>query len=345
MQAGQTIGSYRIVRPLGKGGMGAVYEVAHEKLGVHYALKTFTLDHGNVDFMRERFLAEGRVLARLRHPNLVRVFDLDVDAATGTPYFVMDLVTYKDGEPHTLADVEEGGADESTLAQWYRELLDALKYVHAQGIVHRDVKPGNILLSVDRHVLLSDFGVSRFFGEDIRGELDLNRTITSATAGGRLVMGTVAFMAPEIKHGEEATPASDFYALGMVFFRLLTGMWYEPNDTARHLLEGFEYNWDAVLLPLLSASPADRRPHLPRLRDEEGQTAASAVTTVAAACIAEPDAGKPEVKRRGLWIGVAVAVIVAVMLGAGWLWRSGKADANAKDEALDDPFRILESVK
>ena len=341
MQPGQTIGSYQIVRPLGKGGMGAVYEVKHEKLGVHYALKTFTLDHGNVDFMRERFLAEGRVLARLRHPNLVRVFDLDVDAATGTPYFVMDLVTYKDGEPHTLADVDEGGADEATLVQWFRELLDALRYVHAQGIVHRDVKPGNILLSADRHVLLSDFGVSRFFGDDIRGELDLNRTITSAAAAGRLVMGTVAFMAPEIRRGEEATPASDFYALGMVFFRLLTGMWYEPNDTARQLLEGFDYDWEAALLPLLSASPADRHPHLPKLRTEDGETAASAVTTIVAAPAAEkPNDVSLSGRRRGLWIcaGVALAVLA---LAVGWWWHT-RSESSAQ---VDDPYYIPESIK
>ena len=79
LQPNDQIGAYRVVRPLGKGGMGSVYEVVHVKLGVHYALKTFTLDHGYVELLKERFMAEGRVLARLRHPNLVRVFDLDID--------------------------------------------------------------------------------------------------------------------------------------------------------------------------------------------------------------------------------------------------------------------------
>ena len=126
----EQIGVYRIVRPLGQGGMGAVYEVVHEKLGVHYALKTFTLDHGHVDLLKERFLAEGRILARLHHPNLVRVFDLDFDVATQTLYFVMDLVLYKDGEPYTLADVEDGSADEKRVARWFGQLAAALDYIH-----------------------------------------------------------------------------------------------------------------------------------------------------------------------------------------------------------------------
>ena len=79
LSPGIIIGSYRVVRPLGVGGMGAVYEVEHTTLGVHYALKTFTLEKANADLFRKRFLAEGRLLARLSHPNLVRVFDLAYD--------------------------------------------------------------------------------------------------------------------------------------------------------------------------------------------------------------------------------------------------------------------------
>lgn len=98
LREGDEIGPYRIVRALGQGGMGAVYEVEHAKLGVHYALKTFTLDHGHVDLFRRRFLSEGKVLARLRHPHIVRVFDLDVLDGGELAYFVMELVHYKDGD-------------------------------------------------------------------------------------------------------------------------------------------------------------------------------------------------------------------------------------------------------
>ena len=99
LTTGQQIGTYRIVRLLGKGGMGAVYEVEHMQLGVHYALKTFTLEEGHVEVLKNKFLTEGKVLARLHDPRLVRVFDLNFDETTGMPYFVMDLVLSEDGKP------------------------------------------------------------------------------------------------------------------------------------------------------------------------------------------------------------------------------------------------------
>ena len=97
-KAGQVIGPYKIIRCIGCGGMGEVYEVEHESLGVRYALKTFVYKGGKSwPMLRAKFMEEGQVLARLRHPNLVRVFDLSIDGATGVAYYVMDLVLYKDG--------------------------------------------------------------------------------------------------------------------------------------------------------------------------------------------------------------------------------------------------------
>ena len=198
-----TIGVYRIVRLLGKGAMGAVYEVVHTQLGVHYALKSFTLESGHVDVLKEKFLAEGRVLARLRHPNVIRVFDLSFDEATKTPYFVMDLVLDKDGTPRTLSDGAGEGLEEETIRQWFAELASAVDYIHAQGIVHRDIKPGNVLLAADGRVVLSDFGVLRLFSDRLRREVKAAPTIVTAAKDSRLVMGTHGYMAPEVERGEE----------------------------------------------------------------------------------------------------------------------------------------------
>ena len=253
------IGVYRVIRLLGRGGMGAVYEVVHEKLGVHYALKTFTLDHGHVELLKERFLAEGRILARLHHPRLVRVFDLDVDSATQTIYFVMDLVLYKDGEPYTLADVEDGSVEEERLASWFGQLASALDYIHNAGIVHRDIKLGNILLDASGGVVLSDFGVSRFCSGQLRRDLQLERTVVSGEAStGALIMGTAGYMAPEVRRGEDATAASDAYSLGIVIFRLLTGIWYENRQKFWDLLEPFDGTWRGILTKLLSEDPRER---------------------------------------------------------------------------------------
>lgn len=269
---GHLLGNYRIVRLLGQGGMGAVYEVEHLKLGVRYALKTYTLDHGEVELFRKRFLAEGKMLARLDHPNLVRVFDLDIDEETGTLYYVMNLVLYKDGETRTLDDIEPGGADEDTLLQWFTELCAALAYVHSMGIVHRDIKLNNILLTPDKHVVLSDFGISRVIDNQLRKNVGVSRTMVSgARTTSRMVVGTEGYMAPEVLRGEEATPAADVYALGVVFFKLLTGVWYDPCLAARKrkntatvasavsLLNEFEYPWKDVLPAMLDEN-GHRRP-------------------------------------------------------------------------------------
>ena len=253
-----TIGVYRIIRLLGKGAMGAVYEVVHTQLGVHYALKSFTLKDGHIDILKEKFLAEGRVLARLHHPNVVRVFDLNFDEATQTPYFVMDLVVYKDGSPHTLADVEVSDLDEEFVFQWFTELASALDYIHAQGIVHRDIKLNNILLSADKHVILSDFGVLRLFSDRLRNEVRASTTMAAEVTNSRLVMGTRGYMAPEVERGEEATPAADVYSLAVMIVYLLTGAWYEPGSRVLELLETLRLPWTKVLPQMLAEDPAER---------------------------------------------------------------------------------------
>ncbi len=169
--AQDVIGSYRIVRPLGQGGMGTVYEAEHRTLGTHCALKVFALDHGRVELFRQRFLAEGKALARLRHPNLARVFDLDLLENGRRAYFVMDLVLDKDGRARTLADLEPGEADEKRLAAWFAQLASALDYVHDVGIVHRDIKLNNIFLNETGGVTLGDFGIAKFEGERILREV------------------------------------------------------------------------------------------------------------------------------------------------------------------------------
>ena len=263
---GFVVGSYRVLRELGAGGMGAVYEVEHVTLGVHYALKTFTMEKGHAELFRNRFLAEGRLLARLSHPNLVRVFDLAWDEENGLLYYVMDLVLYKDGEAYTLADVEQGSADEEHLMQWFAELCQALAYIHAQGIVHRDIKLNNILLAPERKVVLSDFGISKVLGGRLRADLDVSQTMvatTDAASGGKLIMGTKGYMAPEVLRGEEVTPAADVYSLGVVFFKLLTGVWYDKSLVTHgradlNLLKHFENRWQDILPQMLDEDPAKR---------------------------------------------------------------------------------------
>ena len=259
-RSGDAVGSYRIVRRIGEGGMGVVYEAEHATLGVRYALKTFTLCHGDVDFLRGRFMAEGKTLARIVHPNMARVFDLGT-LPDGTPYFVMDLVLDDKGDARTLSDISPDEFDDSSRLRWLRSIASALDCIHAEGIVHRDIKLDNMLLNAKGDAVLVDFGVSRYVQGGIKREIGVEKTFIAAAgeAARRQVIGTSGYLAPELLRGEEATEASDVYALGVAFFRLLTGLWYEPGTDALSLLEPLEGPWRRILPPMLDEDP-DKRP-------------------------------------------------------------------------------------
>ena len=242
--------------------MGSVFEVELPD-GTRRALKRFSADHGNIEFLKERFVSEGRVLKRLSHPRLVHVQDIGIDA-DGHPYFMMDLVLDAAGESTTLESVRAAGkVSETDAERFYTDLVEALRYCHAQGVVHRDVKLNNILIDAEGHAVLSDFGISRIVNADLRDELQVSTTfVTGETSGTRPVMGTYWYLAPELRTGGTATPASDWYALGIMFFRLLTGLWYEPDTNAFDLLAPYDKVWTKRLKKLLAVNPAERHPRI-----------------------------------------------------------------------------------
>lgn len=257
------LGAYRIVRLLGKGGMAAVYEAVHEQLGTRVALKVFaTEDTANLAFKRKRFLAEGKVLARLSHPRIVHVYDLAVDQETGTPYFSMDLVLSPSGNPQTLEDARLAGVDEHRVAGWLADLCEGLAYIHGEGVVHRDVKLENVLIGPDGRAVLSDFGISRIFDKSLREQIDLTMVTIVDDGATPFRLGTGHYMAPELKKPvpASATPASDAWALGVLVFRLLTGIWYEQGTKVLDMLAGYDLAWPAVMERLCAERPADRLP-------------------------------------------------------------------------------------
>ena len=242
---------YRIGRLLGKGGMADVYE-AEAADGRHVALKVFRSEKGS-RFLEERFMAEAKLLKTLYHPSIVRVHDCGVDTATGRAWFAMDLVLDADGNATTLENVRRRGtvADE-TLRNWFAEASDALEYLHRCGIVHRDVKLENLLVGADGHVRLADFGVSRIIDPQLMTDLGVSATfVTGETTGTRPVMGTYFYLPQDVRAGQPATAATDGYALGVAFFRLLTGIWYEPDTNVLELLAPFPPFWREHLRPLL----------------------------------------------------------------------------------------------
>ena len=261
-EEGSIIGNYRIIRPLGEGAAGTVYEVEDVRTGKRLALKAFTPRKGNSPLWRKKFLAEAKLLAKLDDPNIVKVHDSGIDGETDVPFFVMDEVVYKDGLPHTLDDVDTSDLDEDFIKMWFEDLASALDYIHAMGVIHRDVKCTNVLIRPDMHVMLSDFGVSKIFSDSLAKELQITRTAPVFTSGGsqktKFMMGTAGYMAPEVVRGEPATRNSDVYSLGVLIFRLLTGIWYEPGTGVVEMLKMYEYRWDKVLPWMLAENPKAR---------------------------------------------------------------------------------------
>lgn len=252
-------GEYEVVRPLGKGGMSEVYEVENVRLGSRHALKLFTYEKEDAE-VRERFLAEGKILARLRHPRIVKVVDFGTDGASGRPYFVMDLVCDEHGQVRSLAEVQPGMADEEMVGRWYDDLREGLNYIHANGVIHRDLKLQNVLIGPDGHAVLADFGISKVF--DAHGDgttlVEAVNTVCKLRDGHSLVMGSVGYMAPELELGVAASRESDLYALGVIVYRLLTGSWCDARTDVVSALDTYSPVWGRILPKLLHTNPQGR---------------------------------------------------------------------------------------
>jgi len=256
----RTIGGLKVVRLIGKGGMSEVYEVEDPRLGSRHALKLFTYPKDDAE-VRARFETEGRLLAKLSHPRIVKVTDIGKDEASGRPYFVMDLVLDPEGAVKTLGDVPDGGADEATVGMWYDDVRDGLAYIHANGVVHRDLKLQNIMIGPDGHAVIADFGVSRIFNPAGRGDtvVDPVQTILRLRDGKNLVMGSIGYMAPEVEMGMPATPESDWFSLGVITYKLLTGIWCDAKTDIGETLETYDPVWKKIIPKLLHSNPAGRK--------------------------------------------------------------------------------------
>jgi serine/threonine-protein kinase len=209
----QLDGRYEIVRLLGQGGMAAVYEVRH--LGLHstHALKVLNPDLARNDELRGRFLSEGRIQARLRHPNIVQVTEIVTTPVAG---LVMD---YVDGP--TLAGFceQKGPLDVPTVLEVFLPVLDAVDEAHKAHVVHRDLKPDNIMLGRDSRgrlmPMVTDFGIAKMLLEESASK-------KKTRAGAR--MGTLLYMSPEqIRGAEEVDARSDIFALGAILYEAVTG--------------------------------------------------------------------------------------------------------------------------
>jgi serine/threonine protein kinase len=209
--AGRLLGAYRLIREIGRGGMGAVYlaERADDQYEKQVAVKLLPLGLGNAS-ARERFLAERRVLAQLEHAGIARLVDGGV-AEDGTPYFIME---YVDGLPITAYCDGALCCIEDRL-RLFLQVCDAVEYAHRHQVVHRDLKPANILVTADGRAKLLDFGIAKV----LDGDSNLASTLTQW--GGSPL--TPSYASPEQLAGKAIGVTSDVYQLGVLLYQLLTG--------------------------------------------------------------------------------------------------------------------------
>lgn len=246
-------GRYRIVRLLGRGGMGSVYLADDMELQRQVALKVPLMGRNDESEIVERFDREARSAARLRHPNICQVYD--VGQIDGVRYLTMAFV---EGRP--LSNLR--GASQPEIIRAVRKIACALEVAHRQGVIHRDLKPTNVMLDEQGEPVVMDFGLARLLDQQ---------------AGPRLtqlgmIVGSPSYMAPEQVCGQEVGPATDVYSLGVILYELLTDrlpftaelvplinkVMHEPPPSPSALRPDLDAGLEAVCLKMLAKSSADR---------------------------------------------------------------------------------------
>jgi eukaryotic-like serine/threonine-protein kinase len=303
------IANYRIVRELGAGGMGVVYEAVDQMLERRVAIKAIKEEIAQQPDLIERFRAEAVMLARLSHSSIATLYSFFRE---GDRYFM--VMEFVEGRTVEKLLTQSGAIAPATSASILRQTLDAMAHAHRMGVLHRDIKPANIIVRDDGTAKVTDFGIARILGS------------SRMTRDGRII-GTLEYIAPERIRGEEADIRSDLYSAGVVLYEMLTGRLPFVRDTdfslmQAHLnepppLEGaVPAQFEAVLERALAKSPAERFSSAEEFRDALASTVptrpASALPPTRLAEVPHAAASsftQPKV--------LAIAVLSAVLLLSG----------------------------
>ena len=356
------LGRYRLIERLALGGSAEVWRAHDEQLDRPVAVKRLHPHLLPDESSRKRLAAEARAAASLSHPVIVDIYD--VDATGDAPALVMELV---DGESLSARIARSGPLEPREAASMAADIAEALFHAHQRGVVHRDVKPGNVLLASDGRTKLVDFGIAHSLAESAE-----RLTMTGT------VVGTMSAMAPEQLVGGPITPRTDLYGIGVVLYEALTGRPPYPGGSPVALaeaqragpppLDGIDPTLAGIVAACLAVEPENRPLHagalavalrswlagdaVPAIAMAPTGTHLStvdtgAVTTVAPAPVARAEAapGPPRARsRRGLLLGVAallgtavIAVALASMTNPGLADESPSATPIASPSAASTP--------
>ncbi|MBI1739247.1 MAG: protein kinase, partial [Acidobacteria bacterium] len=310
---GKTLSHYKILEQIGAGGMGVVYRARDERLERDVALKVLPADALPDEDARKRFRKEALALSSLNHPNIATVFDFDHQE--GVDFLAMEFIA---GE--SLAEkLQRGPLSEKEIASLGGQIASALDEAHEHGVVHRDLKPGNVMVTPKGQAKVLDFGLAKLLRSG--GDADLTRSVTETKA----VAGTLPYMAPEQLSGEPLDARTDIHALGAVLYEMATGqrpfreqsvprltdaILHQPPVSARVVNARVSPELDRIILKCLEKDPENRYQSAKEVAVDLRRLASPTGTTAAAPAVS---VGR---KRPGvvLTAGIALVAVAAVLL-------------------------------
>ncbi len=366
LPAGERLGDYQVLRLLGRGGMGEVYLAEHSRLGRQYALKLLPAQLSEQEGFRRRFETEARTLAQMRHPNIVDIVYASEDK--GRHYLVMEYVS--GGSLDDYLGQKGGTLPDDEAKDLLRQLLQGLDYAHAQHVVHRDLKPANLLRTADGILKITDFGLARVVGEEfmqslvqqsiqlsltggatILGQSVGASTVLGGMSGAAAFVGTLDYMSPEVRAGQQADCRSDIYAVGIIAYQLLTGM--KPlglADPASQIVKGLSRKWDSFLSRCLRPRPDERfqtpaealraldgLPVKTRRKADAGAASPRPVSTSPSSAAPQQSPAPPRRhKRRWQFTAVPVAaLLLACAVSAWWLLAPTRTTVHLEPPDVD----------
>ncbi|HEY4817682.1 MAG TPA: protein kinase, partial [Candidatus Acidoferrum sp.] len=336
------VSHYRLLNPLGSGGMGVVYRAEDTALGRTVALKFLSSQIAQDPKRVERFRDEARTASSLNHPNICTIYE--VGEEEGELFIAME---YVEGRPLSES-LRDGGMAVETVLRYGRQISGALEHAHERGIVHRDLKPANVVVTPNGTAKILDFGLAKRSDPE---EVQRKTTQGVATESSVGLTGTLPYMSPEQLQGGETGAQSDIWSLGVMLYemasgarpfrgenlyRLCTAIIQEPMPPLpAHIPAGVA----AVIKRCLEKEQSRRYQRASELR-----AALEALEISSTSVVAPPAAPKAETDRRSaLWIVVAVALVL-VAIGSALLWRNGSGVKSASTPAISVPQRVQLAV-